>query len=270
MSKLSLFHLCIVSNYVVNKTDYLKLMMTTKKFKNLNTYFNQFKAKPAFYDSKLFIEKYTPYNHKHDLICVKNNRVTTDSNEYTTYDTVYLNNYSFTKKMKIFTNKLFISNEVMKKTRKINYNMIPNLHAKECYLDKNITFIPKKLFRCSFIENFHLEQCTKLTEISSFSMNGFGTKNIYLPSTIKCLKSGCFEYCDFETIKLPDSLTSIEYAVFSQNNSLTELEIPKSVVKIDLYSIVDCYNLKKLIGPENIIKSMDLDYLKIPIIKFEK
>ena len=268
MSKLSLFHLCVVSNYINNKIDYLKLMMTTKKFENLNTYFNQFKANPPFEDNKLFTEKYTPYNHKHELICIKYDRITTDIDETELYDIVYFNNYSNVKSINIFTNELFISNEVMNKTKKLNSSMIPLLYAKDCYLDKNTTFISKKIFKRSLIENFHLEQCTKLTEISSFSMNGFCTKNIYLPTTIKCLKAGCFENCNFETIKLPDSLTSIEYAVFSRNNSLTELEIPKSVVKIDLYSIVDCYNLKRLIEPEHIIKSMDLDYLKIPNIEF--
>ena len=71
--KLSVYDLCIVSNYIRDKDSYLNLMCVNSKFKKLNKYFNQFKANPPFDENtnvtsskainKLFTTEYKPYNN---------------------------------------------------------------------------------------------------------------------------------------------------------------------------------------------------------------
>lgn len=282
MTKLSIFDLCIVSNYIYTRNDYVNIMCVNTKFKKLNKYFNQFKANPPFDEStnedanmtsnktvnKLFTEKYKPYKHKFDFICVKDDKITTTPNEKIRYNYVYFNNYTSKFNKHIYTNELFISKETMDVTKKMSCGMVPRLHANICYFDKNITCISKSLTRCAYINTIDLENCTKLTKINNFSLTSFGLKNIHLPSSIKLLGNGAFEGINIENIKLPIGLTGIYYAAFSRNHYLTELEIPNTVSWVFTYAIIDCYNLKRLVGPKNIIDMMDLGYLKIPRIEY--
>lgn len=79
--KLSIYDLCVVSNYVRDKVSYLNLMCVNTKFKKLNKYFNQFKANPPFDENtnvtsgkainKLFTTEYKPYKPKKYVIYFK-------------------------------------------------------------------------------------------------------------------------------------------------------------------------------------------------------
>ena len=68
MTKLSLFDLTIISNYIKTPEDYINLLVVNKKFNNLNEYFNQFQAYPPFEHNKLFTQKYVKFEHK--MICL--------------------------------------------------------------------------------------------------------------------------------------------------------------------------------------------------------
>ena len=80
MSKLNLFDLCIVSNYIKTSKDYIKLLFINKKFGNLNEYFNQFKAYPPFEDDNLFTQKYIKFEHEVNCLNVENENIRVEFN----------------------------------------------------------------------------------------------------------------------------------------------------------------------------------------------
>lgn len=90
MSKLSLFDMCVVSNYIRNRTDYLNVMMTSTKFKSLNEYFNQFKSVAPFNDRVLFGEEIV-VNKDNYLIFVYDDEVSTDFDETKELTSIYFN-----------------------------------------------------------------------------------------------------------------------------------------------------------------------------------
>ena len=63
---------------------------------------------------------------------------------------------------------------------------------------------------------------------------------------------GAFGYCVFASFVLPDSLTDIEYGLFIDCNSLTNIVIPDGVTYIDDYAFGDCDALEVIVIPESI------------------
>lgn len=63
---------------------------------------------------------------------------------------------------------------------------------------------------------------------------------------------GAFGYCSFASFVLPDSLTSIEYGLFTNCDFLSNVVIPNSVTNIDDYAFGYCDALEVIVIPESI------------------
>ena len=71
MAKLDYFHTTIISNYIDNEFDFIKLMITTKKFEHLNEWYDI--INPPFESDKLFKTNYKPKESKFAYITIYNN-----------------------------------------------------------------------------------------------------------------------------------------------------------------------------------------------------
>ena len=86
---------------------------------------------------------------------------------------------------------------------------------------------------------------------SAFSFSSDIT-SITLPSTIETIGAGAFAYCDFETVIIPDGVTSIKKGTFSSCNSLRSVTIPDSVTKIEDSAFFGCGSLSEITIPDSV------------------
>ena len=89
MSKLTLFDMCIISNYITNKPSYLDVMSTCKKFGLLNEYFNQFKAVAPFKDRDLFGDEIIVDKENYLLFVYSDNTLSNKYDENKHITTIY-------------------------------------------------------------------------------------------------------------------------------------------------------------------------------------
>lgn len=71
--------------------------------------------------------------------------------------------------------------------------------------------------------------------------NGKGGTNAYIPNTVKTIFDQAFAYSTLEVIKLPSSVTTLEYAPFYYMSNLKAAYIPKTVttIKYNAFSLCD-------------------------------
>lgn len=60
----------------------------------------------------------------------------------------------------------------------------------------------------------------------------------------KCIADSAFEYCNFESITIPESVEYIGESAFLANYYLTEIAVPKNVTEIKEWTFSGCENLK--------------------------
>lgn len=95
--------------------------------------------------------------------------------------------------------------------------------------------------------------CTTIHEISSFnnvtkigmlSFAGTGLKCLELPSSIKNLSMGAFNYCvELEELTIPESIKEIPQYAFSQCEKLKIVRLPSTLLGIGKNAFADCTDL---------------------------
>lgn len=110
-----------------------------------------------------------------------------------------------------------------------------------------------------------------VTEIASYAFDECDNiTEVYIPSTVKKIGRGAFEYCyslktvelgesvetiedwaflkctSIESIVIPDSINYIGYSAFELCTSLTSVDMGDSVTHIDDYAFANCYELENV------------------------
>ena len=100
-----------------------------------------------------------------------------------------------------------------------------------------------------------LEKCTKLKEIQQETfLNCYDLDTIMLPEGLETIGVMAFMNCwsDLNSIKIPSTVTTIEYGAFSLCTNLTEIEFPASVEYIGERVLTCSYNLEAIkVDPAN-------------------
>jgi len=82
-------------------------------------------------------------------------------------------------------------------------------------------------------------------------------ETLVIPSTIDGYKvtiigNYAFSYCNFSSVAIPDSVTSIGDEAFEGCDSLTTISIPNSVTNIGRHAFSECYNLESVNIPNSV------------------
>jgi len=81
----------------------------------------------------------------------------------------------------------------------------------------------------------------------------YSLSSVVLPSTLRELGDGAFNYCNLTEIELPEELTTLGNSVFNSNRNLAALHIPASVTDIGGNMFRGCGGLKTLsVAEENV------------------
>ena len=76
--------------------------------------------------------------------------------------------------------------------------------------------------------------------------------SINLPDGLVSIGRSAFRYCEFSSIDIPNSVTSIDVDAFGGCHSLTTITIPDGVTSIANYLFEYCYNLSTVILPNGV------------------
>ncbi len=135
-----------------------------------------------------------------------------------------------------------------------------------------------------------------VTSIGDFAFIGCGLTSITIPKNVMSIGGGIFGFCDnlttiivkegntvydshngcnaiietntntliigCSTTTIPESVTSIGYAAFIENKSLTSITIPESVTSIGKSAFEDCHNLSSITIPKNVTSIGDGAFFK--------
>ena len=94
-----------------------------------------------------------------------------------------------------------------------------------------------------------------VTCIGSYAFENYGESitSVKLPDTVKTIDYAAFSYCSLLTsINIPDSVTSIGESAFSGCSSLIEINIPNSVTNLGWQMFYGCSSLKSVTLPNTI------------------
>ena len=119
--------------------------------------------------------------------------------------------------------------------------------------------IPKsvKVISATAFNNCNSLKCVVIPEgVTNIGDDAFtncsSLSRIVLPSSIKTIGSSAFHTTNLVKIKLPDSLTSIEYGTFSCCNKLKKVGLPDTIVSIGEAAFFGCKALKKIKLPNSV------------------
>lgn len=131
---------------------------------------------------------------------------------------------------------------------KCYYSNIPNL--KEITFVKPIRFKLVDMGYCDSLETFEIPVGVEAIEYLQYMTN---LKTVKLPETLTTINDYAFQ-CDAKLteIRLPDSLTTLGTDAFRECSNLENLVIGKGLTEISQYCFRDC-NLKNIHIPHNII-----------------
>ena len=75
---------------------------------------------------------------------------------------------------------------------------------------------------------------------------------VIIPSSVKTIKQGAFQYSSLETVEIPDSVESLESYVFDHCASLKSILLSESITKIDIWTFGDCISLEAIVIPQSV------------------
>ena len=86
----------------------------------------------------------------------------------------------------------------------------------------------------------------------------------HVPANSNVTKVGDFAYCGrgLSSIVIPENITSIGYAAFSENEDMTSITIPESVTSIGDHAFANCQKLTSVNIPEGVTKIGDWTFLQ--------
>lgn len=116
--------------------------------------------------------------------------------------------------------------------------------------------LPNKLKRINDYAFYSIENILITTLPEALEYIGEGCLNIFgfcacLPPKITYIGSNAFEYCAYEFVSIPESLSEIEPYTFSNNSDLEKIQIPYSLCSIGEYAFSNCVSLKEFTIPYN-------------------
>lgn len=83
--------------------------------------------------------------------------------------------------------------------------------------------------------------------IEKFAFDESGIRSIEIPEGVTLIDTWAFSSCPYlREVKLPESLDSIGYSCFDNNEGLSEFTFPKNVKRVGLWVLDDCKGLKKV------------------------
>ena len=92
--------------------------------------------------------------------------------------------------------------------------------------------------------------------LRSVAMNGY--TEVVVPEGVKIIGFGALANCDtLETLRLPESLETIERYAFSGCSALKEVTVPANVKKIDESAFADCRGLTRISLPDGLTEIGD-------------
>lgn len=159
--------------------------------------------------------------------------------------------------------------------KEIGYRAFDRLGAKHIELPEGLEVIGEEAFECSKIESitipssvntiapraFYLAKLKEVnfkenSQIESIGEYVFNAcrqlETVKLPNSLTTLEDGVFSQCpSLRSIELPDSLTTLKDVVFAGSN-LTGIKLPDSLKNIGHGTFQDCYELEKVEMPANL------------------
>lgn len=137
------------------------------------------------------------------------------------------------------------------------------------YMSGDLTFISSSIEEISFPNNLKtdtdwdrtFEHCTNLKSIvipnDVISLHGTfesctNLTNVQLPSTLEELGSGTFKECtNLTELSLPNNLTSITGSLVFCRCGVKNIELPNSLIEVDLNAFTNC-NLEEILIPDSV------------------
>lgn len=129
----------------------------------------------------------------------------------------------------------------------------PNL--KSVSLPTSLKSIGNSAFaRCEVLEGIVIPEGVTTIGDKAFSANSLAAPPfsdstmafVKLPSTLKSIGEDAFECCNFNTINIPQSVTTIGSYAFEGCPNLTSIDIPQGVKKLERCTFFDCKSLKSV------------------------
>lgn len=117
------------------------------------------------------------------------------------------------------------------------------------------------------------EKTYTVTAIGEDAFHGKWIKSVRIPNSIVTINSGAFSFCNqLSSVVLPSSITEIADRVFEYCNSITALSIPDNIISIGNHAFDCCRSLREIVLPENVTTIGDsafhsctsLESIKIP------
>lgn len=139
-------------------------------------------------------------------------------------------------------------------------------------LPKDLTEISDYMFQgCRFLKEITIPET--VTKIGRDAFNGCSQLSSFnFHKNLKYLGDYAFKNCAFTSIRLPDSITSMESCVFENCSKLEEVILPKKLTKISFGLFRHCHSLTSVTIPST-VKTIrtdafrdcsSLEYIEIP------
>lgn len=209
MTKLEYFFYTVLSNYITNKDDFIKLMCVNKKLRKLNGWYKQIRS--PFIDEKLFPDNEGPKINNWDMLYITNdNSIKTKLNygENTKNIKVgYLHSMNdplaVTSRFKELPKLIIPSNKILSDMFRFNFHY----NLQEISLPTTMKCLRNKF-----------QHCPKLTKL-------------VIPSSVTLIE-GSIHFCEsLKELIIPKSVTNIQNSIIC-NMNLSSLKILRDHVVI--------------------------------------
>ena len=115
-------------------------------------------------------------------------------------------------------------------------------------LHDGITYIGSRFLQASGVKIVNIPENATLGSMAFYFATELTT--VKLPNTITSIDTELFNYCSsLQSIEIPDGVTTIGNAAFLDCTSLTTIELPESVTSIGSYAFSGCTNLTTVVAP---------------------
>lgn len=266
MTKLSLFHLNVVSNYIMDKNNYINLIQVSKKCRELPNYLNQFEAYPPFKNSLLFKQKYKPQCFNYNIVNeYYNGTVSNEIIPNQAIKTMYL--HITPKIVKLYRNLYTGSHECWDLIDEFgelffnyNYGKDPTtkkVYVHKLYVSKYITEFDFQTHDQSFLKYINVKNIAipyGVTKIGNGAFaRGYDLKKIKIPDTVKEIGSYAFFNCsNLRSIRIPTSVTKLAYFCFGYCDKLLSVKMPNNLIEIGSRAFYGKNSLNKLVIPTSV------------------
>lgn len=209
MTKLEYFFYAVLSNYITNKDDFIKLMCVNKKLGKLNGWYNQIRS--PFIDEKLFPDNEGPKINNWDILYITNdNSIKTKLNYRENMKNIkagYLHSIddplAVSSRFKELPKLIIPSNKILSDVFRFNFYD----RLQEISLPTTMKCLKNKF-----------QHCPKLTKL-------------VIPSSVTSIE-GSIHFCDsLKELVIPKSVTNIQRSILS-NMNLSSLKILRDHVVI--------------------------------------